>query len=132
MLDLNRLVSRIDLALGDSLPVTDAPPQEPLRSALEALLCTEGYQQYLQDQVNRQIIRDYLVNAVMLGLVPEQLVDELGEQLRSPEARAALSLHMLMSSVEQAPELLAHGVPAPLEPLQPPPDTPPHIHLVRS
>ncbi len=132
MLDLNRLVSRIDLALGDSLPVTETPPEEPLRSALEALLCEDSYQAYFQDQVNRQIIRDYLVNAVMLGLVPEQQVDEIGEQLRSPEARAALSLYMLMSSVEQAPELLAQGVPAPLEPLQPTPDTPPHIHLVRS
>lgn len=132
MLDLNQLVSRIDLALGDSLPLADTPPEEPLRNALEALLSDEAFQQYLQDQVNRQIIRDYLVNAVMLGLVPEQRVDEFGEQLRSPEARAALSLHMLMSSVEQAPELLALGVPASLEPLQPAPDTPPHIHLVRS
>lgn len=132
MLDLNRLVSRIDLALGDSLPVADPPPEEPLRAALEALLCGETFQQYLQDQVSRQIIRDYLVNAVILGLVPEQRVDELGEQLCSPEARAALSLHMLMSSVEQAPELLARGVPTSLEPLQPAPDAPPHIHLVRS
>jgi hypothetical protein len=131
-LDLNRLVSRIEKALGDGLPVTDTAPDEPLRSALEAVFSQDAYQQYLQDEVNRQIIRDYLVNAVMLGLVPETSIEQLGKQLRSPEARASMSLHMLMNSVEQAPELLAHGVPAPLEPLQSSPDTPPHIHLVRT
>lgn len=132
MLDLDRLVAQIELALGDSLPVTDEPPTEPVRTELEALFNNGAYQRYLEDQVNRQIIRDYLVNAVMLGLVPAQDVDDLGEKLHSPEARAAMSLYMLMSSVEQAPELLANGVPAPLEPLQPAPDSPPHIHLVRS
>ena len=131
-MDLNRLVSRIDKALGESLPVADTAPDEPLRSALEALFSADAYQQYLQDQVNRQIIRDYLVNAVMLGLVPEAEVDQLGEKLRSPEARASMSLQMLMNSVEHAPDLLDHGVPAPLEPLQPSPDTPPNIHLVRT
>lgn len=131
-MDLDRLVSRIDSALGESLPVTDTAPDEPLRSALEALFSGDAYQQYLQDQVNRQIIRDYLVNAVMLGLVSEAGIDQLGEQLSSPEARASMSLQMLMNSVEHAPDLLAHGVPAPLEPLQPSPDAPPHIHLVRS
>lgn len=131
-MDLNRLVSRIDKALGDGLPVTDSAPDEPLRSALEAVFSDAAYQEYLQDEVNRQIIRDYLINAVMLGLVPEAGIDQLGDQLRSPEARASMSLQMLMNSVEQAPELLAHGVPEPLEPLQTPSDTPPHIHLVRT
>ena len=131
-MDLNRLVSRIDNVLGDGLPMTETAPDEPLRSALEAVFIQDAYQAYLQDEVNRQIIRDYLVNAVMLGLVTEAGIDQLGEQLRSPEARASMSLYMLMNSVEQAPELLAQGVPAPLEPLQSSPDAPPHIHLVRT
>ncbi len=132
MLDLNQLVTRIDAALGDNLPVLAETPDEPLRSTLEALFNDDTYQQYLQDQVNRQIIRDYLVNAVILGLVPGDEAEALCTQLRSPEARASMSLHMLMSAIEQAPELLAQGVPAPLEPLQATPDSPPHIHLVHS
>ena len=69
---------------------------------------------------------------MVLGYVPEADLESLGGELDSPQARAAMSLHMLMSAVEEAPELLAGGVPPQLEPLQPEGDPPPNIHLVRN
>ena len=92
----------------------------------------EGYQLYLQDQVNRQIIRDYLTNAVMLGFIPEEDLAGFNPMIESSDARAALSLHMLMSSVEHAPELLLRGLPNTLQQLKPDADSPPHIRLIRS
>lgn len=131
-MQLEKLVAFIDQALGEELPVTAEHLAEPERETLQRIFTGEDFQVYLQDQVNRQIIRDYLTNAVVLGYVPETEVEALGGALRSPQARAAMSLHMLMSAVEEAPELLADGVPPPLEPLQPEGESPPHIHLVRN
>ena len=131
-MQLEKLVACIDQVLGEELPVTAEPLADPERETLQRIFSGEDFQGYLQDQVNRQIIRDYLTNAVVLGHVPETEVEALGGSLDSPQARAAMSLHMLMSAVEEAPELLAEGVPPQLEPLQSEGDSPPHIHLVRN
>ena len=126
------MVAQIEDAFGDTPPFTSTDLAQGDRDVLLRVFGDEGYQIYLQDQVNRQIIRDYLTNAMMLGFVPEQEISAMEAMLGNQESRAALSLHMLMSSVEQAPELLAKGTPAPLEPLQPDPDSPPHMRLIRS
>lgn len=131
-MQLEQLVARIDRVLGEELPLTGGRLAEGEQLALQKVFSDPGFQDFLQDQVSRQIIRDYLTNAVVLGFVAEAELDTLGAQLSSPQARAAMSLHMLMSAVEQAPDLLAEGVPQPLEPLQPGDDSPPHMHLIRS
>lgn len=129
---LDKLVDDIDIAFGETPPFTSASLGAADREVLLRVFGDEGYQVYLQDQVNRQIIRDYLTNAVMLGFIPEPGQAELRELIGSHEARASLSLHMLMSSVEQAADLLTGGAPARLKLLEPDPDSPPHIHLIRS
>ncbi|MEH6585433.1 MAG: hypothetical protein V7720_02690 [Halioglobus sp.] len=131
-MELDRLVEQIDTAFGETPPFTSAGLVQNDRDVLLRVFGDEGYQVYLQDQVNRQIIRDYLTNAMMLGFIPEQGLAELEAMVGDKERRAALSLHMLMSSVEQASELLTNGVPGRLEQLKPAPDSPPHIHLIRS
>jgi hypothetical protein len=92
----------------------------------------DGFQGYLQDQVNRQIIRDYLTNAVLLGFLCEEGLAALMEKVASSEGRAAMSLHMLMSSVESASELLSNGGAQLLQPLVPVPGSTPHMKLVPS
>lgn len=129
---LDKLVEQIDTAFGETPPFTSAGLQDHDREVLMRVFGDEGYQLYLQDQVNRQIIRDYLTNAVMLGFIREPDFEDLQHLIGSEDSRASLSLHMLMSSVEQAPELLAKGVPARLKLLEPDADSPPHIHLIRS
>ena len=131
-MQLEHLVERIDSAFGDDLstPVEGVSTED--RATLRRVFSEGGYQDYLQDQVNRQIIRDYLTNAVVLGHVPLQALDGISGQLATPEERSYLSLHMLMSSVEQAGDLLARGVPSRLEQLKPGADSPPHIHLIQS
>ena len=129
---LDTLVERIETAFGENPPFTSTGLEDNDRDVLLRVFGDEGYQVYLQDQVNRQIIRDYLTNAVMLGFIPEEALPGFDPMIASKDARAALSLHMLMSSVEQAPELLSRGVPGKLEQLKPDADSPPHIHLIRS
>jgi hypothetical protein len=102
------------------------------RATLQRVFSDHEYQGFLQDQVNRQIIRDYLTNAVVLGYAPLQALDSIADQVATPEGRSSLSLHMLMSSVEEAAELLARGGPSNLQELKPGADSPPHIHLIRS
>lgn len=131
-MQLEKLVERIEAAFGENLSTSGAGVSAEDRAALQRVFSDGGYQDYLQDQVNRQIIRDYLTNAVVLGYVPEKRLELIAEQVATPEGRSSLSLHMLMSSVEEAGELLARGVPARLEPLNPDTDSPPHIHLIRS
>lgn len=131
-MQLEQLVERIESVFGDdtSGPWSEVTPED--QSALSRVFGEEGFQCYLQDQVNRQIIRDYLTNAVVLGHIGEPELEQIGRQAASEEGRSVLSLHMLMSSVEEAGELLARGVPEQLERLKPGSDSPPHMHLIRS
>lgn len=131
-MNLDKFVEQIETAFGETPPFTSAGLATTDQAVLERVFGDEGYQVYLQDQVNRQIIRDYLTNATMLGFIPEQDMAELEAMLGDREARAALSLHMLMSSVEEAAQLLEKGAPARLSRLKPDPNSPPHIHLIRS
>lgn len=131
-MQLEQLVERIDHAFGEELPFSAEVVSAGDREALMRVFGDQGYQTYLQDQVNRQIIRDYLTNAVVLGFVSEEGLDSIDKYLGNREARSSLSLHMLMSSVEQAGELLANGVPHALEKLKPAPGSPPHMRLIRS
>jgi hypothetical protein len=103
-LHINEIIEWIDDAFDVSGPLADLDIE-----AIQKLLAGEGYQRYLQDQVNRHIIRDYLVNAVLLGVISESSLSGFGVQLASEETRAALALHMLMSSVDEAMELLPLG-----------------------
>jgi len=128
---LEQLVEQIETVFGEELPFSGQAVSNSDREALLRVFGDEGYQNYLQDQVNRQIIKDYLTNAVVLGYVTVQGLERISEQAGSREGRSSLSLHMLMSSVEEAEELLARGVPSSLERLNPGPDAPPHIRLIR-
>jgi len=131
-LHLDKLVERIERAFGEAPPFSDRTLEEPDIEALERVFGDDGYQVYLQDQVNRQIIRDYLTNAVLLGFLCEEGLASLAGQVASSAGRAALSLHMLMNSVENASELVRNEGLEPLEALAPVPDSPSHLKLVPS
>lgn len=131
-LQLNQIVERIDHAFGDELPFSARDLTVEDRGALRRVFGDEGYQSYLHDQVNRQIIRDYLTNAVILGYIPEHRLTAVADLVGSSESRATLSLHMLMSSVEQAAELLDAREPEKLRKLKSGAKLPPYIKLIRS
>ena len=117
-MQLDEISARIDRAFGEELPIAGRPLVEAELQTLQHLLRDETYQDYLQDQVSRQIIRDYLTNAVLLGYLAEDGLADFSTQVASHEGRIALSLHMLMSSVEDADSLGQAGAARPLQPLQ--------------
>lgn len=129
---LDKLVERIDLAFGEATAFSDCPLVKRDIEVLGRVFGDDGFQVYLQDQVNRQIIRDFLTNAVLLGFLSESDFVALTEQVACSVGRAALSLHMLMSSVENASELVSDDGPKLLEPLVATPGSPPHMQLVPS
>jgi len=130
-LQLDRLVDQLDGAFGEALPFSSTDLSVGQMDVLHQVFGDEGYQSYLQDQVNRQIIRDFLVNAVMLGYLSEAAIAAVSTQVTTREERAALSLHMLMISVEQAGELLAREPGEGLHPLKPGLKRPPYIKLIQ-
>lgn len=126
-LHLDEIVSWIDAAFGDVSPA----PENPDVDNLKRIFGDRGYQRYLQDQVNRQIIRDYLTNAVVLGVITVGGLAAFASQIVSEDGRATLALYMLMSSVEEAKDLPAvSGEVEVLKPLKPPVGSHPHIKLV--
>lgn len=129
-MQLDEITSRIDLAFGAELPIAGQPLVEVELQALQHLLRDATYQEYLQDQVSRQIIRDYLTNAVLLGFLAEDDLAGFADQVASHEGRNVLSLHMLMSSVEDADSLRQEGAVRPLQPLRPDGDSAPSLTLV--
>lgn len=130
-MQLDQLVADIDNAFGEDLPFSGQILTTQDHDVLQRVFGDTGYQGYLQDQVNRQIIRDYLTNAVLLGYVPQQDLPRFRQKISSREGRSALSLTMLMSSVEQAGELVEQ-LPERLEALQSGADPSPTIRLVRN
>ena len=131
-LQLDRLVELLEGAFGEELPFSSGDLSSGQIEVLRQVFGDDGYQSYLQDQVNRQIIRDFTVNAVMLGILPEQGIAGISRQVATREGRAALSLHMLMSSVEQAVELVAPQEPEQLSRLKPGLKLPPYMKLIRN
>lgn len=124
---LDEIVNWIDGIFGDESPVTEHAHAVTLRGALG----DQGYQRYFQDQVNRQIIRDYLTNAVVLGVISVGGLAAFASQMVTEDGRSALSLYMLMSSVEEAKDLPAINNEAEvLKPLWPQAGEHPHIKLV--
>ncbi|MEZ5503594.1 MAG: hypothetical protein R3E50_13385 [Halioglobus sp.] len=124
---LDEITRWIDGVFGDVAPTPEHAHVETLRAVFGDL----GYQRYLQDQVNRQIIRDYLTNAVVLGVISHGGLAAFASQLDSEEGRATLALYMLMSSVDEARDLPAiNGDIEVLTPLKPVPGQHPHIKLV--
>ncbi|MCP4210470.1 MAG: hypothetical protein GY764_03240 [Halieaceae bacterium] len=128
-LQLDSIVDWIDDTFGDSKPRVGASDMD----ALQKILGGNDYQSYLQDQVNRQIIRDYLLNAVVLGVISDADLQVMAPQLECEEGRATVALYMLMSSVDDARELPAIiGDMGQLKPLNLEPESPPYIKLVTS
>lgn len=129
---LDRLVAELEGSFGEELPFSSGTLSVAQLEVLAQVFGDEGYQSYLQDQVNRQIIRDFLVNAVLLGHLSQYEVSAITPQITNREGRAALSLHMLMSSVEHAAELVNPGEAESLNRLKPVLKLPPYIKLIHS
>ena len=124
---LDEIVSWIDAAFGAPAVSPDAADLETLKRILGEPDC----QRFLQDEVNRKIIRDYLTNAVVLGVLTEAALPAFASQIATEDGRALLALHMLMCSVEEAPDLPAGDATSEtLKPLKTPPTSHPHIKLV--
>jgi hypothetical protein len=129
---LNDLLERLESAFGEEAPFAGRELASEEVEVLQRVFADSGHQLYLQDQVNRQIIRDYLINAVMLGYVSEQDLSRIEPQMTSREGRAALSLQMLMTAVEQAGELVTGTALPHLKPLKPGSGRPPYIKLIET
>ena len=129
---LDKIAQRIELSFGNTLPMMGQKLNESDDDAFRRVLTDPTYQTYLRDQVNRQIIRDYLVNAVMFGYISDERFVELAQLARTSEGRSSLSLHMLMSSVEAANDLLPQVIQQSLKRMRPVASSPPHMVLVQS
>ena len=131
-LQLEKLVQRIDNSFGEELAFSRDRISDDDMAVLRRLFGDAGFQRYLQDQVSRQVIRDYTVNALRLGYLKESDLEALGGAVATVEGRSALSLQMLMSAVEEAPVLCGEGALEALKLLQPGPDSPPHMEIVQN
>ena len=131
-MQLNRLMDRIDYAFGEDEPFTQEPLQDAERNTLSRVFGDLGYQRYLQDQVSRQVIRDYLANAVLLGHLSEQELENYSPLLATSESRGELALQMVVASVEQVRELCDLAEPGKLMPLMNQSGRPAYIRLIQS
>jgi len=129
---LDELVQRIELSFGEELPMTDQPLSDVDNETLNKVFAEATYHSYMQDQINRQIIRDYLLNAVVLGTISDESFSALSRQAITSEGRSSLSLHMLMNSVEAANDIHPQIVPEGLKALRPAPGSPPNMVIVPS
>ena len=131
-LQMNEILADLEQAFGAELPFSDGPLADEDLAALGRLFGDDGYQQYLQDQINRQIIRDYLLNARVLGYLDDEHLAVLVHRAMSQEGRAVLALHMVMRSVEEAWDLAGECSSGSLQVLRPVAGSPPQLELIPS
>lgn len=129
-LQMNEMLSDLEQAFGPELPFVEQELTAQHLEALQQLFGDEGYQHYLQDQINRQVIRDYLLNARVLGYIDEEHVSALMHRAASTEGRAVLALHMVMRSVEEAWDLAGECMSGTLQVLRPVAGSPPQLELI--
>ncbi len=129
---LDEIVKQLEHSFGDDLPAASGALVEASEKLLSELQRDDMYQAYLQDQINRQIIRDFLVNASILDCISDENFLALTAKAGTPEGRSALSLHMLMSSVEDANQIVGEIGQAGLKAMKPSPGSPPHMVIVSS
>ena len=67
-----------------------------------------------------------------IGFLPEMQVEVYTRQIETREGRAALSLHILMHSVEDAHTLPVEPEPESLNNLRPERGSPPHLRVIRN
>ncbi len=127
---LQEVMQRIENSFGEEFPFSSEKLSEQELYTLQKVFGDSGFQAYLQDQVNRQIIRDYLLNAYRLGFLDDSQLAAISRGVATAESRSSLALHMLMYSVEQAAELPLRGPERELEALLPTEKSPPHIRIV--
>lgn len=128
-LQLDEVVREIETAFGDETPFTERQLTEQETATLSQVFGDEGYQHYIEDQVNRQIIRDYLTNAVLLGCIADDRFAVLAQQAATANGRASLSIHMLMHSIEEANDIPLNAG-AGLKQVRRAPGSPPQLELI--
>lgn len=106
---IDEIVRDIETAFGPETPFMGRPLTTTEFDSLKTVFGDAGYQEYLQDQVHRQIIRDYLTNARLLNCICEDGFSSLMQHAATVDGRASLSLHMLMRSVEEAADIPAQA-----------------------
>ena len=131
-LNIEKIVEPIDGSLGEELPFSARALTEMDIEVLRRVFGDVGYQDYLDDQANRQILRTYLSNAVVLGYLPESGIDTYSQHVETSEGRAVLSLHILMNSVEDAANLPLEPEPESLKTLRPEPGSTPQLKIIRN
>jgi hypothetical protein len=131
-LHINEIVEQIDVSFGKELAFSARALTETDIDVLQRAFGDVGYLDYLDDQANRQIIRMYLTNAVILGFLPKKRLEAYSRLIATKEGRSALSLHFLMNSVEDADKLPLDPEPEKLSNLRPEPGSPPHLRVIRS
>ena len=129
---LNEVVQRIEHLFGEDQPFTDSSLSETDSEVVARVFQLDGCQAYIEDQLSRRIIRDYLVNAVMRGCISDAKFGALLKQADTREGRSVLALHMLMNSVEAANDIPAETGLGTLAELRPMPGAPPHMEIVSS
>ena len=108
-IQIDAIVGDIEAAFGPEIPFAARPLTAVEVDSLRGVFGDAGYQGYLQDQIHRQIIRDYLTNAMLLGCISDDGFSSLMQLAGTVDGRASLSLHMLMRSVEEAGDISAQA-----------------------
>ncbi|KZX58023.1 hypothetical protein A3709_20645 [Halioglobus sp. HI00S01] len=109
-MQLDLVASKIDAALGPSLPFTDRPVTQAEIDVLDGVFQNDGFIDFQQDEANRIIVKMYLLNAVTLGMLSAEQFAGALDRLSKTNDLTGLALRMVMSSVEDAADVVSEGL----------------------
>ena len=105
-MQLDKIANQITVALGNDLPFMDREPSGAERECLDGVFGDSGFQAYMEDQINRRMITDYLMNAMLQGYIDHFQLAHVLEYCRTPEDRVGVAIQMLMASVTEASSIV--------------------------
>lgn len=100
-INISAIRKKIDSEIGEStlnIPGVD-------KELVNQVLNSAPYQDYLQDQIYRWVIRAYFVNAQVQGYISEPQMNAYLNQAKTAEGREQLAASILLSSVPGADNL---------------------------
>lgn len=100
-INISDIRSRIDSQLGAcelNIPGID-------KEKIDTVINSDQFDNYLQDQIYRWVIKAYLVNAKLQDYINDELFEEYIKQAKTEQGREQLAASILLSAVPLADSL---------------------------
>ena len=103
---LNAVSEKIDEAFGRPPAFTSQPLSQADISVLDRIFGDVGYAVYADDEINRSVIKNFLINALLQGHLEDEGLELALAAVATPQHRSEMALKMIVHGIGDAEALV--------------------------